>query len=78
MNFIKITKFEPFGVPKWLNSTVLNPPLHEPLNFFIKITKFEPFGAPKWLNLTALSPPLPEPLNFIKITKFIHLGCQSD
>ena len=31
--FFKITKFEPFGVPKWLNLTVLNPPLPEPLIF---------------------------------------------
>jgi len=50
-------------VPKWLNLTVLNPPLPEPLKF-IKITKFEPFEVPKWLNLTVLNPPLPEPLNF--------------
>ena len=48
--FFKITKFEPFGVPKRLNLTVLNPPLPEPLNF-LRIAKFEPFAVPKWLNL---------------------------
>ena len=31
--FFKITKFEPCGVRKWLNLTVLNPPLPELLNF---------------------------------------------
>ena len=72
LNFFKIAKFEPFGLPKWLNLTVLNP-LPEPLIFF-KITKFEPFGLPKWLNLTVLNPPLPEPLNFFKITKFEPFG----
>ena len=25
-NFFRIAKFEPFGVPKWLNLTFLNPP----------------------------------------------------
>ena len=60
LDFFRIAKFEPFGVPKWLNLTVLNPPLPEPLNFskspnlshlgwpngwFFKITKFEPFGV---------------------------------
>ena len=54
-NFSRIAKFEPFGAPKWLNLTVLNPPLPA-LLFFFKIAKFEPFGVPKWLNSTVLNP----------------------
>ena len=65
LNFLRIAKFEPFGVPKSKFNGFESSPAWT-IEFF-KITKFEPFGAPKWLNLTVLNPPLPEPLNFIRI-----------
>ena len=71
-NFLRIAKFEPFGVPKCKFNGFESSPAWT-IEFF-KITKFEPFGAPKWLNLTVLNPPLPEPLNFLRIAKFEPFG----